>query len=181
MAEGQRGRVGIDGLAICEDPGRGLARIPECHRCLGVPAGLPLVASQAREPRRVVAGGACCVEPDRLGDAPMEQPAPGQARRLVGQVPQRAVGEVVGRGLFRLGGLPDEPPCCQLVQCVEDLVIGPAAGVAEGRDLEGTPDRRCRCEHLRGDAIDASRDARTGPRAPLSGARGWRPRSGQAP
>ena len=113
------------------------------------------MASDARELRGVVAGGARRVEPDRLGDAPMEQPAPGQARRLLGQVPQRAVGEVVGRRPFRLAGLPDEPPRCEHVQGVEDFVVGPAAGVPEGWDLEGAPDRRRGGEHLRRDAIDA--------------------------
>ena len=154
MAEGQGGLVGVDCLAICVDPGRGLAGIPEGRRCLGVAAGLPLVASDARKPRGVIAGGAHGIEPDGLGDPPMEQPAPGQARRLLGQVAQRAMGEVVGRHPFRLAGLPDEPARRKLVQCVEDFVVGPAARVAEGWDLEGAPDRRRGGEHLRRDAID---------------------------
>ena len=64
MAEGQGGLVRVDGLAIRVDPGRGVAGIPESRGCLGVAAGLPLVARDAREPRGVVAGRARRVESD---------------------------------------------------------------------------------------------------------------------
>ena len=62
---------------------------------LGGPARLALVRGDQGEPADVVAAGVGEVEPERLGRPAVEQPAAGQAGRLVGRVAQPAVAEVV--------------------------------------------------------------------------------------
>ena len=73
------------------------ARAPASRIGLGGldgPAAVAFVRGDEREAAKVVATAARQVEPQRLGDATVEQAPPGQARRLVGEVAKTAMGEV---------------------------------------------------------------------------------------
>ena len=85
----------------------------------------------------------------RLGDAVVQEPAPGERRLVVHELAHLAVGEVVG-GLVRRGPLLHEPARHQLVETGHRLVVAAAAGRPDDVEGERPPDHRRRREHLRG-------------------------------
>ena len=101
MAEREGSFVMLDRLAVGEDRRGPRTGQPERLRRLGGPAAVALVRGDEGEASQVVAATPREVESQRLRDAAVEQPPSGQARRLVGQVAQRAVGEVERRRRLR--------------------------------------------------------------------------------
>ena len=98
-----------------------------------------------REAGEVIAAAARQVESQRLGDAAVQQPPPGQAGRLVGEVAQAGMGEVERRP-----GFSDEAAPQQLIERVDRLALGPTAGVTNRAQVERPPDDRRRRQDLPG-------------------------------
>ena len=89
------------------------------------------------------------VQPERVGGAPVEQPAAGEARRLVGHVAHPAVREVVPDGRAAAAGhLADEAAAHELLDRVDRLLLRPAAGLADDREVERPTDDRRRRQDL---------------------------------
>ena len=74
---------------------------------LGGLAVVPGVLEVVRDDRRIRARGR-----ERFGDAPVQQPPPGEADPVLGDRPQPFVTEVV-----RVVALGDQAPCRQLFEC----------------------------------------------------------------
>ena len=105
--------------------------------------------------RRIVPTERGDVQPEHIGDPPMEQSATGQAGRPVDQVPDGTVREVVAH--ITVGpviGRPDQAATRQHLDRLDDLVLGPAARLAQGRQLERPADRGGRAQDLRREAVD---------------------------
>ena len=157
MAERQGRRIMIDRVAVREEPGDPIAGLLERLGRLGISPGIPLVLRDLDQPAEVVATGAAEVHPQRLCDASVQEAATSQAGRLIDEVAQRAMGEVVSDlGIRRAGHLADECPVHQFVDGLDDLVLGPAAGVSDGRKIERAPDGGSGCKELVGGAGDRS-------------------------
>ena len=114
VPEGERRAEVIERLAVRVDRSRPGARIAEGLGRLGVATGGALVTGDQGEPARVVApvrGRA-----QHLGDAPVQQAPPGQARRLVGGVAQACVAEVEHGPALAAPDLPDEAAPHELLE-----------------------------------------------------------------
>ena len=136
VAERERGLVVRDRLgARREHPGAIAGGGVLLGRLPVVPGALEMV----RDDRRIRAQRL-----ERLGDAAVQQPSPGQADAVLGDRPQPLVAEVVG-----VVALGDQPACRQLLERARDLVVGAAADDAQRLGVEPAADERRRAEHLR--------------------------------
>ena len=167
VPEGERRAEVVERLAVRVDRPRPGARLAEGLGRLGVAAGGALVTGDQGEPARVVP--AVRGRAQHLGDAPVQQAPPGQARRLVGGVAQARVAEVERGPALAAPDLPDEAAPHELLEGGDRLVLGPAAGRPHGREVERPPDHGARREQLAGRLGHGARRSRSRARTPRGG------------
>ena len=149
MSQRERSIEMADGLAVREDGLCSLGRGPVCvGRLEGTPR-FTLVDGDQDVPRHVVAGRCGRFVPVRLGGASVEEPATGQARRVVGGIAHVAVAEVeADRAPQGIRVLPDEPPSDEVFERDDGLLLRPAARVSDRRQIEHPADDRRRRQDL---------------------------------
>ena len=134
-------------------PGR-LRCTPPPLRGLAVPAGQLQVVGHRRGP----GGGRVPLVPpgQDIRRPAVQQPAPGQRRRLVGGPAQCLVGEPVGGGLARGGrrDLGQQRPGQGLVDRLDDLVLAPPADRAQQVGVVVAAEHRGAGQHLPGRLAD---------------------------
>ena len=143
----------FDRFAVGEDSLCAVGRL-EVGRCSfrRAPGG-PLVAGDPGDGRHVVAAARVEVQAKRVGGAPVEESATGEAGHLVRLVAQATMAEVVadrsGRATRATLDLADDPASHQLLDGIDRLLLRAAARPADGREVERpADDRGCR-QHLR--------------------------------
>ena len=163
----------LDRFAIGVDRLGPVGRLDERGGRFGWATGGALVTGDQGEASQVIAIRRGRIEPQGIGRSPVEEPSSGQARRLVGDVADPAVREVVpDRRTGPAGHLPDEPAVHQLLDGVDRLLFRPTAGQPQDRELEHpADDRRRRQDLARGlpdggdpleeQRLDATRQGRT--------------------
>ena len=100
-------------------------------------SGLALVRADEGEAGDRIVAGRCLSASQGLGRPAMEQPPTGQARRVVSGVAKTAVAEVVAKGApGPVRRLAHDAPSDQFLERVDRLLLSPAAGRADGRQVE---------------------------------------------
>ncbi len=164
----------VDRLAVGEDRFSPIGRLDECGSSFRCPTGSSLMPGDQRVACEVIEPRRRRIEADRVGRPAMQQPSAGQARRLVDDVADPAMGEVVADGRRRVfWHLPDEAASDHLIHRLDRLLLGSTARRPDRRQVERSSDDgggrqdlhrglADRCDPVTQQRIDASGDRTAG-------------------